>query len=62
MKNKGTIAFKKTPQNIIELVNFVRTKYQDPEYIKAIEELEGWFSQTKYKGVEMDTLRMTVYA
>jgi hypothetical protein len=62
MKNKGTIAFKKTPQNIIELVNFVRTKYQDPEYVKAIEELERWFSQTKYKGFEMDTLRMTIYA
>lgn len=62
MKNKGTIAFKKTPVNILSLVEFIRARYNDPIYMDAITKMEQWFSQNEYKGPEMDTMRMTVYA
>lgn len=62
MKNKGTIAFKKTQVNILSLVDFIRNRYNDPIYMDAIRKFELWFSKTDYVGPEMDTMRMTVYA
>jgi hypothetical protein len=62
IKNKGTIAFKKTPNNIVALVHFIGTKYREPDYVKIIEEIERWFSKYRLsEGFEMETLRMTVY-
>lgn len=62
MKNKGTIAFKKTPVNIMALVDFIRARYNVPIYTDAIHKIEHWFSKTNYTGPEMDTMRMTLYA
>lgn len=62
MKNKGTITFKKTPINIMALVDFIRARYNNPLYTDAIHKIEQWFSKTDYTGPEMDTMRMTLYA
>jgi len=65
-KNKGTFAFKKTQLNIRMLIDFVRTKYKDPEYMKSVEEMENWFSKSRKNRTSenvndaMQTLRMTV--
>jgi hypothetical protein len=61
IKNKGTIAFKKTPNNIVTLVHFIGTKYREPVYVKTIEEIERWFSKSHPTGFEMETLRMSLY-
>jgi len=58
-KNKGTIVFKKTEKNILSLVDFIQSKHNDPAYIRSIQIMENWFSTTKYKGPEMETMRMT---
>jgi hypothetical protein len=59
--NRGSIAFNKTPENIKSLVSFIRGRFDNPEYLKSIDEFEGWFSQNGHKeGREMETLRMSV--
>ncbi len=59
--NHGSITFKKTPENIKSLVSFIRGRFDNPEYLKSIDEFEGWFSQNGHKkGREMETLRMSV--
>jgi len=60
-RNKGTIAFFKTQNNILSLVDFIKRKHNDPDYIMAIKILEHWFSTTKYKGPLMETMRMTIH-
>lgn len=60
-KNKGTIAFKKTPLNIISLANFVKSKYDHPTYLYTIREMEKWFSKKENKGFEMGTMRMSIH-
>jgi hypothetical protein len=60
-KNKGTIAFKKTPLNIVFLVNFVKSKYDYPTYLYTIREMEKWFSKKENKGFEMGTMRMSIH-
>jgi hypothetical protein len=61
-KNKGTIVFKKTPNNLMSLVDFIKTNHREPVYLQSIEEIERWFSKSRSdKGFEIDTLRMSVY-
>ena len=61
-KNKGTIAFKRISANVLSLVDFIRKNHKDVEYTNALESMEDWISATKYKGAEMDTMRMTALA
>jgi hypothetical protein len=61
-KNKGAIAFKRLPPNVLSLVDFVRTNHKGIEYTKALESTENWVSSTRYKGPEMTTMRMTALA
>ena len=61
-KNKGTIAFKRISANVLSLVDFIRKNHKDVEYTNALESVEDWISTTKYKGAEMDTMRMTALA
>lgn len=58
-KNKGTIAFKKIPANVLSLVDFVRKNHKDIGYTTALKSFEYWVSSTRYKGPEMGTMRMT---
>ena len=61
-KNKGTIAFKRIPANVLSLVDFVRKNHKESEYTMALESFENWVSNTQYKGPEMTTMRMTALA
>ena len=61
-KNKGIIAFKKIPSNVLSLVDFVRNNHKEVEYTKALESIENWISTSRYKGPEMETMRMTALA
>lgn len=61
-KNKGTITFKRIPSNVLSLVDFVRKNHKDEEYINALKTIEDWVSNTRYNGIEMETMRMTVLA
>ena len=59
--NRGSIEFNKTPENIKSLVSFIKERVENPEYLKSIDEYEGWFSHNGHKeGREMETLRMSV--
>ena len=61
LKNKGTIAFKKTPLNIVSLVDFIKSKYKDPAYLHTIKQMEEWMTKTNEKGFEMTTMRMSAH-
>jgi hypothetical protein len=61
-KNKGTIAFKRLASNVLSLVDFVRKNHKDSEYTEALESMENWVSNSRYKGPEMETMRMTALA
>ena len=61
-KNKGTIAFKRIPANVLSLVDFVQKNHKEHEYITALESFEKWVSNSRYKGPEMLTMRMTALA
>ena len=59
--NRGSIAFNKTPENIKSLVSFIKTRFENPEYLKSIDEFERWFSVNGHKDTaEMETLRMSI--
>jgi hypothetical protein len=62
-KNRGTFVFKKTQLNVESLIDFVRSKYKEDEYMKSVEDMERWFSKhSATSGSEMQTLRMTIQA
>ena len=61
LKNKGTVAFKKTPMNIIALVDFIKSKYKHPAYLYTIQQMEEWYSHANKKGFEMNTMRMSIH-
>jgi hypothetical protein len=61
-KNKGTIAFKRIPANVLSLVDLVRKNHKESEYISALESFENWVSNSRYNGPEMLTMRMTALA
>jgi len=59
--NRGSISFNKTPENIKSLVSFIKTRFENPEYLKSIDEFERWFSTNGHKDTdEMETLRMSI--
>jgi hypothetical protein len=59
--NRGSIAFEKTPENIKSLVSFIKERFENPEYLKSIDEFEGWFSVNGHKDdIVMKTLRMSI--
>jgi hypothetical protein len=60
--NAESIHFKKTLRNTVRLVEFIKQKYNSPEFIKAITFMETWFSHHK-RGNDlflMTTMRMSV--
>jgi hypothetical protein len=61
IENNGhSIAFKQNPENIKSLVSFIRDRYNNPEYLTAINDFEEWFSKSNKKTNEMKTLRMSI--
>ena len=58
-KNKGVIAFKRVPANLLSLVDFVRKNHKSVEYTTALEAVENWITTTRYNGPEMTSMRMT---
>ena len=59
--NLGSIAFVKSPENIKSLVSFIKGRFENPEYLKSIDEFERWFSVNGHKEAdEMETLRMSI--
>jgi hypothetical protein len=59
--NRDSISFNKTPENIKSLVSFIEEYFNNPEYLKSIDEFERWFSTNRHKEAdEMETLRMSV--
>jgi hypothetical protein len=59
--NGGSVSFNKTPENIKSLVSFIKERFENPEYLKYIDEFERWFSSNGHKeSVEMETLRMSI--
>jgi len=61
-KNKGTIAFKRLPANVLSLVDFVRKNHKEEVYEGCLEEMENWVSTHRTGGPEMTTMRMTALA
>jgi hypothetical protein len=62
--NGGSIQFTKTQENINRLFEFVKEKYNSPEYLRTIEIFENWFWLSK-KGnkngkMELETMRMSI--
>ena len=47
--NGGTFVFQKTRKNLAGFVEFIRAHYQTPEYIRAVEHYEEWFSRKRNK-------------
>ena len=60
--NGGTFVFTKTGKNMAGFVEFIRSHYQSPEYIGAVEHYEEWFSRNSHKGnhPHVKSLRMSV--
>jgi hypothetical protein len=60
-KNKGSLHFLKTPENIHEYMKIIEDRYKDPLYIKNIHIMETWFHKQKNNHyLENQTMRMTV--
>ena len=60
-KNRGSLHFLKTPENIHEYMKIIEDRYKDPLYIKNIHIMETWFHKQKNNHyLENQTMRMTV--
>jgi hypothetical protein len=61
INNNSSIQFTKTQENIHRLFEFVKSKYNSPEYLRTIEIFENWFSKESQPGkMEVETMRMSI--
>ena len=47
--NAGSISFKKTLKNTVQFVGFIKQKYNDVNFLKAIKLMENWFSNHNHR-------------
>lgn len=59
INNRGTLTFKKTQQNVLSLVDFIKSRYKNDEYLRTIDVLEKMINILP-DGPEMKTLRMSI--
>jgi hypothetical protein len=57
--NRGSITFRKTQQNILSLVKFVKERYKYPEYLTTVNVLEKMVPHLP-SGIELETMRMSI--
>jgi hypothetical protein len=57
--NRGTLTFKKTQQNVLSLVEFIKSRYKNNEYLRTIYVLEKMIDNLP-DGDAMKTLRMSI--
>ena len=60
VNNRGTVAFKKTQENILSLVKFIKDKYNNPEFMRIVDVFENAMSKLPPKHVVMETMRMSI--
>jgi hypothetical protein len=60
IQNSGSFDFTKSQMNILSLVQMIKKKHTDAEFVTIVAEMEAWFSSTKQKGWMMDTMRMSI--
>jgi hypothetical protein len=62
--NNSSIQFTKTQENIDRLFEFIKSKYNSPEYLRTIEIFENWLSkkenQNGNRKMELETMRMSI--
>jgi hypothetical protein len=60
--NNSSIQFTKTQENIYQLFNFVKEKYNTVEYLRTIEIFENWLSKKENQNgkMELKTMRMSI--
>ena len=59
--NRGTIQFKKMPGTILKFVEFIKQKYNLPDYLESVRIIEEWFSNNgDIDEFIQTTLRMSV--
>jgi len=62
VKHNRSLKFNTSSINIDNYGKLVESKYKEPEFLKAIENVEHWFKNNRqYKTKEMGTLRMSLF-
>ena len=60
VNNRGTVAFKKTQENILSLVKFIKDKHNNPEFMRIVDVFENAMSKLPPKHMVMETMRMSI--